>query len=29
LPAKFANNSFRTAALDALQRRNAVLDAVF
>lgn len=29
LPAKLADNSFRTAALDTLQRRNAFLDAVF
>lgn len=29
LPAKFVDNPFRTAMLDALQRRNAVLDAVF
>lgn len=28
-PAKFADNPFRTMALDALQRRNAALDAVF
>ncbi|MBB3318848.1 MULTISPECIES: hypothetical protein [unclassified Rhizobium] len=28
-PAKFADNPFRTWALDALQRRNATLDAVF
>ncbi|WP_246652210.1 hypothetical protein [Rhizobium laguerreae] len=29
LPAKFADNPFRTLALDTLQRRNAILDAVF
>lgn len=29
LPAKFADNPFRTAALDTLQRRNAFLDGVF
>lgn len=29
LPAKFADNPFRVAMLDAIQRRNAVLDAVF
>lgn len=29
LPAKLADNPFRTAALDTLQRRNAFLDAVF
>lgn len=28
-PAKFADNPFRTIALDAIQRRNAALDAVF
>ncbi len=28
-PAKFMDNPFRAASLDAIQRRNAVLDAVF